>query len=192
MTMLRITCLLSLLTVFAWTSVAAQDYGRHDGYDDRGIECKSRDYRRERCDVPWRDARLVRQLSDTPCERGRSWDFDRRGIWVDGGCAGVFVEAGRGGGHDDRYDDRRDRRGHGGDDWRPGNDWDRSIRVRCESESYGYYLCRVDTGRGSQVRLESQISRTHCIEGQTWGWNRAGIWVDGGCAGVFVVERRWR
>ena len=132
--MLRKTCLLLMLALLASAHAAAQDYGRHDGYDDRGIECKSREYRRERCDVPWRDARLVRQLSDTPCERGRTWDFDRRGIWVDGGCAGVFVEGGRGGGYDERNDDRYDDRGRGRGDWRPGSDWDRSIRVRCESE----------------------------------------------------------
>jgi hypothetical protein len=156
------------------------------------VECSSQDYRREHCEVDWRDARVERQLSNTRCERGENWDIDRRGLWVDGGCSAVFVEAGRRGGRDDR-DDRDDRR-HGRDDndWRPGGGWDSSIRVRCESESYDYYMCRVDTGRGSNVYVDNQISNTRCVEGQNWGWNRAGIWVNDGCAAVFMVERRWR
>jgi hypothetical protein len=38
--------------------------------------------------------RLVRQLSDRPCTYGRTWDYDRNGIWVDRGCRAVF-EVGR-------------------------------------------------------------------------------------------------
>jgi hypothetical protein len=76
--------------------------------------------------------------------------------------------------------------------WHPGPGWDRSIRLKCESEDYRYRMCRVDTGRGSAVRIEQRISDTRCIEGRNWGWNRAGIWVDQGCAAVFVVDRRWR
>ena len=33
---------------------------------------------------------LVRQVSGARCEQGRSWDFDRREIWVDNGCEGEF------------------------------------------------------------------------------------------------------
>lgn len=43
-------------------------------------------------------------------------------------------------------------------------------------------------GRTPRVR---QPSRSACIEGRTWGWNRAGIWVDEGCGGRFMVARRW-
>jgi hypothetical protein len=77
-------------------------------------------------------------------------------------------------------------------DWRPGPGWDRDIDVRCASEGYTYNMCQVDTGRGSRVRLVQQISKTRCVEGRTWGWNRAGVWVDGGCEAIFTVERRWR
>ncbi|HJU38148.1 MAG TPA: DUF3011 domain-containing protein [Tahibacter sp.] len=62
------------------------------------VECRSNDYRYTRCDVPWRDARLARQISGSQCVRGQTWGIDRRGIWVDRGCAGVFVESGGGGG----------------------------------------------------------------------------------------------
>jgi hypothetical protein len=79
-----------------------------------------------------------------------------------------------------------------GNDWRPGPDWDRDINVRCASVDFRYRMCQVDTGRGSEVELVRQISDTRCIEGRTWGWNRAGIWVDQGCEGVFRVQRRWK
>ena len=64
--------------------------------------------------------------------------------------------------------------------------------MRCGSEDFGYRLCEVDTGRGSEVRLTRQISGSRCVEDRTWGWNRAGIWVDEGCEAEFVIERRWR
>ena len=79
-----------------------------------------------------------------------------------------------------------------GGDWRPGPGWDRDIDVRCASGGYNYNMCQVDTGRGSRVWLVRQISKTPCVEGRNWGWNRAGVWVDGGCEAVFTVERRWR
>lgn len=42
-----------------------------------------------------RGVRLVEQTSDTRCVQGENWGVDRRGVWVDQGCAGRFV-AGRG------------------------------------------------------------------------------------------------
>jgi hypothetical protein len=33
---------------------------------------------------------LVRQISGARCEQGRSWDYDRREIWVDNGCEAEF------------------------------------------------------------------------------------------------------
>lgn len=150
------------------------------GYGD-AIDCESRNYGYNRCDVPWRDARLVRQLSDTTCVRGRNWGIDRRGIWVDRGCAGRFVPAG--GGHHGGP-------GYGGG-WRPGPDWDSRFSVRCASRDYDYTFCAVDVGRGGRAFLENQISNSACIEGRTWGWNRAGIWVNNGCEGIFTIDRRW-
>jgi hypothetical protein len=40
--------------------------------------------------------RIARQLSDTQCRRGQNWGHDRRGVWVDDGCAAEFYI-------DDRY-----------------------------------------------------------------------------------------
>jgi hypothetical protein len=147
------------------------------------VECHSQNYRYNRCDVGWRDARLVRQLSGAHCLRGQTWGIDRSGsIWVDRGCSAVFVEAGRGdwGG------------GGGGGGWRPGPDWDQDIRFVCRSSDFRYNMCQVDVGRGGDVRIVRQISDTRCVLGRTWGYNRAGVWVDRGCAAEFEVERRWR
>lgn len=157
--------------------------GRGGGHGPERIECTSRDYRLARCNVNWRDAELVRQTSSTRCVRGQTWGVDRRGVWVDRGCAGIFAEAGRGG---------RPGAGPGGPGgWHPGPGWDREIRLACSSNDFRYRMCQVDIGAGGRVRIERQLSDTACIEGRTWGSNRAGIWVDRGCAAFFVVNRRW-
>ncbi len=153
------------------TPVQAQGYGDT-------IECESRNFSYQSCQVPWRDARLIRQKSDAACVRGRTWGIDRRGLWVDRGCAGVFAAAGR---HD----------GGGYGDGRPGPDWDRRFVIGCNSEGYGYRFCSVDVGHGGRVFLDRQTSKSACIEGRTWGWNRAGVWVDQGCNGTFTIDRRW-
>lgn len=163
-------------TALAPLALARYDNGRQT------VNCSSSNYKTQRCPVRWRDADLVRQTSDSACQRGRSWGIDRHGIWVSNGCAGVFAEAGRG------Y--RPGPVGPGG--WAPGADWNRAITLSCGSPQYNYNMCQVDTGRGSNVRLQRQTSNTRCIEGRNWGWNRAGIWVDKGCGGVFVIDRRWR
>lgn len=75
--------------------------------------------------------------------------------------------------------------------WQPGPGWDRDIEFACESQGYNYRMCQVDSGRGGSVYLVRQLSKSACIEGRSWGWNRAGVWVDQGCSGVFRVSRRW-
>ena len=55
------------------------------------IRCSSDDGRRAFCAVDTqRGVRMVRQISGSPCEQGRTWGFDRRGIWVDRGCRAEF------------------------------------------------------------------------------------------------------
>ncbi|WP_445144512.1 DUF3011 domain-containing protein [Dyella sp. Tek66A03] len=161
------------------------------------VRCGSDDGRFSRCQVPWRDADLVRQESNSPCIRGQSWGVDRDGLWVDRGCRGQFVEMGRGGGwrgdgrHDDDRDDDRDADREDGGGWHPGPDWDREIRFQCESNDKQQQFCQVDVGRHGRVHLLQQLSGTPCEEGYSWGWNRAGVWVTRGCRGLFSVDRRW-
>ena len=136
-------------------------------YRPESVRCESRDYRRRYCpaDVGHGAVHLSRQISDTRCVFGRNWSYDRRGIWVSDGCAGVF---------DIGYVD---------EPWRPGGgaQW-----VRCESRDYQQNYC--STGRAGSVYLVRQISRAPCIEGQSWGRDRRGIWVSNGCAADFEVR----
>lgn len=76
-----------------------------------------------------------------------------------------------------RYDDR-----YGRDDWR---DDRRTETIRCKSDDYRYKHCRVDV-RGD-VQLVRQISRAACVRGRSWGVDRGGIWVDGGCDAEFRI-----
>ena len=166
-------------------AVTAAQPGR--GWDrDIDVRCASRDFKYAMCQVdtgPGGRATLVRQISKTACIEGRTWGVNRAGVWVNQGCEGVFRVQRRGGGPGMRP---------GAGPWQPGPGWDKAIRVRCESPDFHYRMCQVDTGRGSAVRITRQISRTACVEGRTWGFNRAGIWVDKGCAAEFQVDRRWR
>ncbi len=190
--------------LLAVASVHAQD--RYDRGGDRGrggdqITCESHGFHYQTCPVQWRDAQLVRQTSDTQCVKGRTWGVDRSGVWVDRGCAGVFAEAGRRGGRHDNDNGNNDNgnndngnndNGNNDNGGQPGPGWDRDIRFTCESEGYSYKFCRVDVGGGGAVRIDRQVSNTRCVEGSNWGWNRAGVWVDQGCAANFRVDRRWR
>jgi hypothetical protein len=164
-------------------AVVRAQYG--PGYGDE-IECRSSGYNYQRCDVPWRDARLIRQLSDTQCLRGRNWGFDRRGfVWVDRGCVGRFAAAGGG------YYPPGPGPGPTPPPWQPGPGWDQRFSIRCESNDGQNHFCQVDVGGRGRVYLERQDSRSPCNEGQTWGWNRGGVWVTQGCRGVFTIDRRW-
>ena len=188
--------LAGLAAGFLWMAApAVQAQGREV------IRCGSDDGRFSRCQVPWRDAEIIRQESNSPCTRGETWGVDRGGLWVDRGCRGQFVEMGRGGGWDggwqgggrgrDDDDDDDDGRWRGGGGWRPGPDWDREIRLQCESNEKRYQFCQVDVGGRGRARLLRQLSDSPCEEGYSWGWNRAGVWVAKGCRGLFSIDRRW-
>ncbi|MCU0754031.1 MAG: DUF3011 domain-containing protein [Xanthomonadales bacterium] len=54
--------------------------------------CESVKGRYQQCPIRGlRDVQLVRVISRSSCDYGRSWGFDRRGIWVDHGCRAEFV-----------------------------------------------------------------------------------------------------
>jgi hypothetical protein len=67
--------------------------GWDQGYN---IYCASDDGRRTICPTDTRGGvRVVRQVSGSPCDFGRTWGYDRRGIWVDRGCRADFQIGGR-------------------------------------------------------------------------------------------------
>ncbi|MCI0661554.1 MAG: DUF3011 domain-containing protein [Acidobacteria bacterium] len=133
------------------------------------VSCNSNDMRRNYCNVDTRGGvRLYKQKSDSPCIQGRTWGYNRTGIWVDRGCRAEFeVGGGYGGGY---YGG-----GYGG------------RTITCNSNDMRRNWCNVDTRGG--VRLYKQKSDSPCIQGRTWGYNRDGIWVDRGCRAEFQIGR---
>jgi len=138
-----------------------------DDYGNTGqlVRCESSDGRWRLCAMDTRgDIQLVRQLSDSACIEGRSWGRDRAGVWVSQGCRAEFGSIG----------------------YSAGAGVGQSIR--CESDDGRYRQCSADVRGG--VRLLRQLSDARCIEGRTWGVNRAGVWVDEGCRAEFETGYR--
>ena len=84
-----------------WSRWRGRDrrYGYGDGYGDgygggdgQSLRCESNDGRGRRCGADIRrGAQMQRQLSASPCIEGRSWGWDRGGVWVDHGCRADFA-----------------------------------------------------------------------------------------------------
>ena len=139
-------------------------------YGNSTVRCESEDRRTRHCNIDTRGGvRLTRRLSDASCVQGRSWGYDNRGVWVSNGCRAEFVSGGGG------Y-----RPGQGN---RPGDNYGQT--VRCESDDRRQRRCNVSVVRG--VDIIRQMSKTRCVQGQNWGWDRGGIWVRGGCRAEFRV-----
>lgn len=135
------------------------------------IRCESNDNRQRACNTGWRNAQLVRQLSKTQCVEGRNWGTDDGRVWVSGGCRGEFAEArGRGRGNGG---------GYGNGHWNDGQ----NQLVTCSSDDNRQRTCNWNQ-RGRPVVVE-QLSRTQCVEGRNWGYDRDQIWVTGGCRARF-------
>jgi Protein of unknown function (DUF3011) len=136
------------------------------------IQCESRDYQYQFCATPGgvTRARLVEQRSRSACIEGRSWGYDRRGIWVSGGCEGLF-----------EYDGVRPQPMPV-----PGG-----RIITCESRNYQQDFCESgDTIVGAT--MARQKSRTPCVQGRNWGWRANGIWVSGGCEADFEIQTSYR
>ncbi|MEN6533075.1 MAG: DUF3011 domain-containing protein [Bryobacteraceae bacterium] len=132
------------------------------------ITCSSNSGDRERCAADTRNGvRMVRQISGSPCREGETWGYDSNGIWVDRGCRAEF-----------EIMSRSSRRGRTSS----------SVRtITCSSNSGDRERCAVDTRYG--VRMVRQISGSPCRQGETWGYDSNGIWVDRGCRAEFEVGR---
>ncbi|TKR34158.1 DUF3011 domain-containing protein [Luteimonas gilva] len=149
----------------------SQSLGHNNGgpqppYPGNGqrIRCESVNNRSQTCPTPWRgDSRLVRQLSGTACEEGRTWQSQRGQVYVGGGCRAEFEEAPYDPGH-----------GIGGS-------------IRCESTNGRPNTCRTPWAGPS--RLVRQISGSACDEGRTWFSQRGQVSVSGGCRAEFAPGR---
>ncbi|HEY9541442.1 MAG TPA: DUF3011 domain-containing protein [Luteimonas sp.] len=141
------------------------------GYGNSTVRCESKDRRTRHCNIDTRGGvRLTRRLSDASCVQGRSWGYDSRGVWVSNGCRAEFVSGG--GNYGPGYGNR------------PGDNY-YGQTVRCESNDRRQRRCNVSVRRG--VDIVRQLSKTRCVQGQNWGWDRSGIWVRGGCRAEFRV-----
>jgi hypothetical protein len=58
--------------------------------------------------------------------------------------------------------------------------------VTCSSNNGKRNWC--DTGGRRDIRLNRQISGSPCVQGQTWGVDQRGLWVDNGCRAEFRVR----
>jgi len=59
--------------------------------------------------------------------------------------------------------------------------------VTCEANNDNRKYC--GSYDPDQVRMDRQISGSPCIQGQTWGVDRQGLWVQQGCRAVFIIIR---
>lgn len=137
----------------------------------RQVTCASDDMKRHLCRVDTsRGVQMINQRSGSPCIQGQTWGYSRSGIWVDRGCrADFYLGTGyRPGGP-----------GPGG----PGY----GVTITCSSNNGKRNYCPANTSRG--VQLTNQRSGSPCIQGQTWGYDGRGIWVDRGCRADFVTRR---
>lgn len=124
-----------------------------------------------------RGVRLVREISRNRCFEGRTFGYENDGIWISGGCAAEF-EIGRG--------NNPPGTGPGPSPGNGGPGYPDEI-VICESRDGRRAYCDANTRGG--ITLSRQLSRNDCIEGQSWGFDQRGIWVDLGCRGEFAVRR---
>jgi hypothetical protein len=58
--------------------------------------------------------------------------------------------------------------------------------IRCESVNGRERYCPGNTRGG--VYLSNQLSREGCYQGNTWGYDRGGVWVSGGCRAEFQTS----
>ena len=61
--------------------------------------------------------------------------------------------------------------------------------IRCQSKRDRDNYCTADTSGG--VKLRQQLSSSPCVEGDSWGFDKTGIWVRKGCRADFDVPRAY-
>ncbi len=178
--------------------------GRAFAQSSHIVSCSSDDTHYHVCNAgPNRGIRMVRQRSESPCERGRSYGVRGNQIWVDHGCRAEFeVLTGNARGPEEGRNDRdrerndRDRDNHDrGDGYRngrgengPGEPAGRVHAVICGSNDMHLATCTIGPNRG--VRVLRQMSESPCQLGRTFGVRGNQLWVDRGCRAQFEVRER--
>jgi hypothetical protein len=136
---------------------------RYGGAGSTRITCESRSTGRQECPIPsGTQIRLVRQLSQNPCNLNDTYGRGASYVWVAKGCRGefeVYRPSGPGG----------------------------TMQVSCESSELNRQSCPIPYR--ANVRLMRQLSGSPCRYDRTWGFDERTIWVANGCRGLFEVAR---
>ncbi len=166
--------------VFAYRSGFGGGYpgGGYPGgqFGGQAVRCESWNYRPATCPINTAGGVGLRNVVAGNCVQGQTWGWDRRSVWVNGGCRADFIALNNvsgggypGGGYP------------GGGGGYPGA----GDLVECSSWNYRPARCAARINRG--VRIASVIAG-ECVEGQSWGWDRGGIWVNNGCRARFLAD----
>jgi hypothetical protein len=146
----------------------------------RTIQCVSDgNKKRSFCQADTRGGvRMAKALNGSACTYGKSWGYDVGGVWVDRKCQAEF-EIGGGASYNPPEVPGT------GHIWGAGNGLK---SFACSSDDGKRRTCEADTSSGAV--LTKDLSGTACVRGETWGFDRHGVWVDRGCRGEFQTIQR--
>ncbi len=170
--------IVATVAAFAFGQVSAHGENYGSGYgngysNSRTLQCESVHQQRTFCRANTQGrVRLIRQLSQSSCIRGRTWGYNRSGVWVSRGCRAQFA-VGSSYGNNNNY---------GNTPVRDDHYVDSSGRlIHCESTANGRTYC----GTHHDSYEMSGNRDPNCIQGQTWGYDNRGVWVSGDCDANF-------
>ena len=131
------------------------------------VKCESNSASRKHCPAFTQSGvQIIRQLSKSQCIQHSTWGYDRDSVWVSQGCRAEFQI-----GSVDRLVQETAKLG--------------PQQVRCESDRGRERRCEVGVWQGA--KLTRQLSKSPCVQGQSWGWDTRGVWVSRGCRAEFTV-----
>jgi hypothetical protein len=149
------------------------DNGKEYGHA-RTFTCSSIDKKRVYCQADTRGGvRLLKATTGASCVYGKSWGYDVGGVWVDRQCQAEF-ETGASAAY------KAPEVPGTGHVWGAGNGLK---SVTCSSDDGKRRYCEADTSAG--VVLVKDLSGSACVRGETWGFDRRGVWVEKNCRGQF-------
>lgn len=173
--MFRLLLMLAMVVAGLSSALAAAQGDYAGGYSGKGfgpqarqITCESWQFRPNECRADTRGSVRLLQQTGGVCTRGQTWGLTRRGIWVDNGCRAIFSVVGG-------------RPGFGGLGGFPSPPIGSGQFIVCESWQFRSQRCAADVLQ----RPEIMVIAGDCVQRQTWGWDRGGIWVNGGCRARF-------
>jgi hypothetical protein len=137
----------------------------------RRVECKADDKKRKYCQADTRGG--VRFIDGVNCNYGKSWGYEAGAVWVERQCQGHFEI----GGAESYQAPEVPGTGHV---WGAGNGLK---SITCASGDGNRRYCEANTSGG--VVLLKDLSGSACVRGETWGYDRRGVWVEKPCNGQF-------